>query len=114
METLKILPIGEIHRKDDWQTREIKFESGDPQYQATRTKPIVTWEVSVCGSKEAGEYLLNFFNSRKGQLEKFYCVIDGGKEVVRFASPSIEIEELRELQEIVACKCTFTFRRAKA
>ncbi len=71
----------------------------------------MSWSVTGHGTKEELEYFRDFFNARKGQLEKFYCVIDGVKEVVRFGSSELTLVKIRELQNTVGYKCDFSLVR---
>lgn len=70
----------------DWNTNAIQFENGKQQFQQTWTKPERTVVFNTSGSKQYMDYLINFYNARKGGLEKFYCDVfrDGNKKIYRF------------------------------
>lgn len=98
----------------DWGTREVKFENGNAQYQGTRIKPVVSWSVSAGGTKEDMDYLLDFFNARRGQEDKFYFVVEGVQELVRFGTAKLTPTKIRELQNTVGYKCDFSLVRVNA
>lgn len=70
----------------DWNTNTVQFENGAKQYQQTWTKPEKTITFTTTGLKDYMDYLISFYNARKGGLEKFYCDVyrDGNKKIYRF------------------------------
>lgn len=112
IETLQIKPRGDIVHEIDWNTNEVKFENGVTQQQGRYIEPDESWQVAICGDEDELQYYKNFFNARKGALEKFFCYISGEQKTVRFAS-KVSITEIREKQNVVGFKCEFSLKKAK-
>lgn len=87
MEELKVYVREEPSTKYDWNTNAVQFENGTKQYQQTWTKAEITHTFNTSGLIDYINYIVNFYNARKGSLEKFYCDIyrDGNKKVCRFS-----------------------------
>jgi len=106
LEELKIYPR-ECHISFDWGGRRHNYFNGAFQINRTRIRPRKTYEIVVSGNKKDRDYLIDFYNRHKGAYRKFIFNYDGVNEICAFAE-KIEVEDCRELQEIVGFEVTLT------
>ena len=95
METLKLIPRGDVSKQYDFGINKVEFESGVQEYQRKWQKPRIVLSFSVTGDKSMKEYLEGFIVARGGSYEPFLWSYEGKDLRVRFSESSINITELR-------------------
>ena len=95
METLKIIPRGNVTKSYDFGINKVEFENGIQQFQRKYVTPRLSVSFKVNGTKEDKDYLEKFIVARKGDLEPFYWEYEGTKNVYRFGESAIQFTEVR-------------------
>jgi len=95
METLVLVPRGEVTEGHDYGNRTVSFENGVKQNQRIWTKPRKTYSFSTQGDKTMKKYLENFIDARFGNHEPFYWEYDDEVHRVRFADSKLDIVAVR-------------------
>lgn len=95
METLNLVPRGDVQVDRDYGTRTVSFENGVKQYQRLWVTPRVTYSFTANGDKKMKTYLENFLEARHGNYEPFYWNYEGERLIVRFADSKLSIKEIR-------------------
>lgn len=95
METLILVPRGNVDKDYDWGTRVVSFENGNNQYQRVWTKPRITLSFKSTGNVKMKNYLEDFFEARSGNYEAFKWEYNDKEYIVRFADKSLKMTDIR-------------------
>lgn len=95
METLKLIPRGNVTVDRDFGNKTISFENGTKQVQRLWVSPRVSYSFKTQGDKSMKTYLEEFVVARHGNLEPFYWEYEGETLTVRFAESKVSISEIR-------------------
>lgn len=109
MEILTVVPRGEVEITYTWGSGSIDFRDGSFQKHRKRVRANKTMKFVVSGLKKTMDYLINFYNEHRGQLDKFYFEYDGVQEICTFGD-KLSITEKREIKgrnhsEVVGFSC---------
>lgn len=115
METLELVPRGDMQVDRDYGTRAITFENGVKQYQRIWVTPRVTYSFTTQGDKAMKKYLEDFIEARHGNYEPFYWYYEGEKLLVRFADSKVTIKEIRGYagEGVVGYEASVTLEKLK-
>ena len=94
IETLNLIPRGDVTRGLNFGTNVVEFENGIQQVQRKWVSPRISFSFTTQGDKEMKKYLEDFVLARGGNYEPFYWEYDGTTYVVRFGS-TVEFKEIR-------------------
>lgn len=111
MERFDFKPHGDIAPTYDWGTNEIKFETGNIQYQQKYVEAEETFSMSFSGLYGEWQQIIAFFNARKAQREPFIMNILGEEKTVRFATSKLAPKIKRELGVPKAYEVDIQFRK---
>jgi phage-related protein len=95
METLNLVPRGDVQVDREYGTRTVMFENGTKQHQRLWVSPRVIYSFTANGDKKMKTYLENFLEARHGNYEPFYWNYEGETLIVRFADSKLSIKEIR-------------------
>ena len=115
METLKLIPRGDVTKAYDYGNNIVQFENGLQQVQRKYVTPRLTLSIHVEGTKEMKDYLEEFINARHGNYEPFYWTYEGHTDVYRFGESAIQFTEIRgyEGEGTVGYKADISLQRCK-
>lgn len=99
MEIFNIKPDAERKMTPSWNNRRVKMQNGNEQVQQTQVNPETKWELKFTLLYNDRKKLEDFFNARRGGVEKFYWIEnkDGKTPIqhtVRFAVDSLDFNEV--------------------
>ncbi len=100
METLNVVPRGEVQNIYSWESKEIQFYNGMVVHNRKRARAKKMLSFVVYGKENMLVYLRDFYDRHHGLLDKFYFNYDGVKETCQFAE-KITFKQLREVKTIV-------------
>ena len=95
METLVLVPRGNVKVTKDYGVRYISYESGVKSFQRQWINPRITYSFSVQGDEAMREYIDNFVDSVHGNFDKFYWVYNGATLTCRLSDSKVEWEHIR-------------------
>ena len=95
METLVLVPRGNVKVSKDYGIRCITYESGTKSFQRQWINPRITYSFSVEGDDTMRKYIDSFADSVHGNFDKFYWVYNGETLTCRFSESKIEWEHIR-------------------
>lgn len=94
METLELVPRGDVDITRDYGNRTVSFESGSEQLQRLWVAPRVTYSFSVEGDKAMRDYIDAFVDEVHGNLTPFNWEYDGKTVVVRFGESKVAWKDI--------------------
>lgn len=104
METLNLVPRGEVSVTYTWGSTSVDYQTGSVQKHRNRIKAKKNFTFTVSGTKEKMDYLLSTYDKYKGLYDRFIFEYDDVKDICTF-SEKIQVIEKRELKKIVGFEC---------
>jgi phage-related protein len=95
MQTLNLVPRGNVDKDYNFGTNKVEYESGATQYQRKWVSPRITFSFSVQGDKQMKQYLENFVLAHGGNYTPFKWTYEGTTYVCRFGESSVKFTEIR-------------------
>lgn len=114
METLTLIPRGNVTKAYDFGINTVEYENGVKQYQRRYVAPRLTLTFKAQGTKEMKTYLEDFILARCGSYEAFYWEYEGTKAAYRFGD-TIQFTEIRgyEGEGVVGYEADITLVRCR-
>ena len=94
-DVFKLNPKGEVEINLSWSPQRIDFLSGKAQLLRRRINAKKSYSFKVCGGRKDYDWLLDFYDSHRGQFDGFYFDYDGKREVVFFGE-ALKVKVKRE------------------